>query len=38
VWLHPVIPYQASHLETETEEYEEKEQQLVNDVVKELSE
>uniref|UniRef100_A0A4W5PUJ8 HAP1 N-terminal domain-containing protein n=1 Tax=Hucho hucho TaxID=62062 RepID=A0A4W5PUJ8_9TELE len=29
-------PHQASHLETETEEYEEKEQQLVNDVVKEL--
>uniref|UniRef100_A0A8K9V6X8 Trafficking kinesin protein 1 n=1 Tax=Oncorhynchus mykiss TaxID=8022 RepID=A0A8K9V6X8_ONCMY len=27
---------EASHLETETEEYEEKEQQLVNDVVKEL--
>lgn len=28
--------YQASHLETETICYEEKEQQLVNDCVKEL--
>lgn len=30
------IFYQASHLETETISYEEKEQQLVNDCVKEL--
>lgn len=29
---------QASHLETETISYEEKEQQLVNDCVKELRE
>lgn len=30
--------FQASHLETETISYEEKEQQLVNDCVKELRE
>lgn len=29
---------QANHLKSETETYEEKEQQLVNDCVKELSE
>lgn len=31
-----LIFYQASHLEIETISYEEKEQQLVNDCVKEL--
>ena len=33
-----VLFCQASHLETETISYEEKEQQLVNDCVKELRE
>lgn len=32
------VPNQANHLKSETETYEEKEQQLVNDCVKELSE
>lgn len=36
--VHLFFPLQASHLETETISYEEKEQQLVNDCVKELRE